>query len=236
MLECVLLESHEVIIIFLTQKSQQQSQILRPNYKRISLSLKIDTKVSVLISEIETGYTESQSQSQHSKTGVAHPWLFLVFKSYQKLGMQVQIYAICSSLKMILLFLIFTTNHCRKLSSRNTYLRQLPSSVNIWIFQIWDWCGEELGLFISHWLLVLWFTFFRYGCGKCVKHASQIWQIEIHVKEHHSSKDIIERWTSRCSQIDFSYNQSVIVKIVLNNKCISIRIRYTRMTEKWLLI
>ena len=49
MLECVLLESHEVIIIFLTQKSQQQSQILRPNYKRISLSLKIDIKVSVLI-------------------------------------------------------------------------------------------------------------------------------------------------------------------------------------------
>ena len=34
-------------------------------------------------------------------------------------------------LKMILLFLIFTTNHCRKLSSRNTYLRQLPGSVNI---------------------------------------------------------------------------------------------------------
>ena len=128
-----------------------------------------------------------------------------------------------------------------------TILRQLASSVNIWIFQIWDWCGEELCLFISHWLLVLWFTFFRYGCGKCVKHASQIWQIKIHVKEHHSSKDIIERkpkslgwrfekWTSRCSQIDFSYNQSVIVKIVLNNKCISIMTRYTRMTEKWVLI
>ena len=93
-------------------------------------------------------------------------------------------------------------------------------------------------------LLVLWFTFFRYGCGNCVKHASQIWQIKIHVKEHHSSKDIIERkpkswgwqcekWTSPCSQIDFSYNQSVIAKIVLNNKCISIKTRYTRMTEKW---
>ena len=49
MLECVLLESHEVITTFQNQKSQQQSQILRPNYKRISLSLKIDTKVSVLI-------------------------------------------------------------------------------------------------------------------------------------------------------------------------------------------
>ena len=49
MLECVLLESHEVIIIFRNQKSQQQSQILKPNYKLISLSLKIDTKVSVLI-------------------------------------------------------------------------------------------------------------------------------------------------------------------------------------------
>ena len=131
MLECVLLESHEVIIIFQNQKSQQQSQILRPNYKRISLSLKIDTKVSVLISKIETGYTESQSPSQHSKTGVAHPCLFLIFKSYQKLGMQVQLYAICSSLKMILIFLILTTNHCREWSSRNIYLRQLPGSVNI---------------------------------------------------------------------------------------------------------
>ena len=55
----MLLESHEVIIIFRNQKSQQQSQILRPNYKRISLSLKIDTKVSVLISKIETGYSLS---------------------------------------------------------------------------------------------------------------------------------------------------------------------------------
>ena len=73
MLECVLLESLEVIIIFRNQKSQQQSQILRPNYKRMSLSIKIDTKVSVLLSKIETRYTESQSQSQHAKTGVAHP-------------------------------------------------------------------------------------------------------------------------------------------------------------------
>ena len=69
--------------------------MLRPNYKLISLSLKIDTKVSVL-SKIETGYTESQSQSQHAKLMCHIPELFLIFKSYQKLGMQVQLYAICS--------------------------------------------------------------------------------------------------------------------------------------------
>ena len=32
-------------------------------------------KVSVSVSRIETSYTESQSQSQHAKTGLAHPCL-----------------------------------------------------------------------------------------------------------------------------------------------------------------
>ena len=43
-------------------KSQFQSQNLIPILK-----------VSVSLSTIETGYTESQSQSQHSKTGFSHP-------------------------------------------------------------------------------------------------------------------------------------------------------------------
>ena len=43
-------------------KSQSQSQNLIPVLK-----------VSVSVSKIETGYTKSQSQSQHAKTGLAHP-------------------------------------------------------------------------------------------------------------------------------------------------------------------
>ena len=53
-----------ISLIFLDQfmKSQSQSQNL------ITI-----LKVSVSVSKIETGYTECQSQSQHAKTGLAHP-------------------------------------------------------------------------------------------------------------------------------------------------------------------
>ena len=44
-------------------KPQSQSQNLIPILK-----------LSVSVSIIETGYAESQSQSQHAKTGPAHPW------------------------------------------------------------------------------------------------------------------------------------------------------------------
>ena len=44
-------------------KSQSQFQNLIPILK-----------VSVSVSENETGYIESQSKSQHAKTGLAHPW------------------------------------------------------------------------------------------------------------------------------------------------------------------
>ena len=56
------------------KKSQYQSQFLTPIYK-VSVS-KFDTilKVSVSVSKIETWYPESQSQLQHRKKGLAHPW------------------------------------------------------------------------------------------------------------------------------------------------------------------
>ena len=47
------------------QKSQYQSQFFRPIYKDLVL-------VSVSLSKIETRYIKSQSQ--HAKTGFAHPW------------------------------------------------------------------------------------------------------------------------------------------------------------------
>ena len=57
-------KSASISLNFLDQflKSQSQSQNLIPI-----------SKVSVSVSQIETGYTESQSQ--HAKTGLAHPCL-----------------------------------------------------------------------------------------------------------------------------------------------------------------
>ena len=81
----------KLFFLLKNQKSQYQSQFLRPNTK-VSVSVSIFETIfiksqsrsqnlipilKVSVSKIETGYTESQSQSQHAKPGLAHPWLEL---------------------------------------------------------------------------------------------------------------------------------------------------------------
>ena len=59
--------------LYQRQKSQYQSQFLRPSYKLSVSKFYTILKVSVSVSKIETGYTDSQSESQYAKTGLAHP-------------------------------------------------------------------------------------------------------------------------------------------------------------------